>query len=200
MGTSKFDNSNKIGYNEDVFMVAHCFIGCVLLMVAIFFPHVIVLADDSSLFGNDIRYRSAHYWTYVDKTGKLITDRKFDTAQDFSEGLAAIRVGDRVGYMDRNGIIVIQPVFCDGGPFTEGLAYVSLTKECAHIINYENADNDAFDLVTVTFAMFPMQVRMLQHEYGYINNKGTIVFKPKFGIARSFREGYALVAFEGQWR
>jgi WG repeat protein len=48
---------------------------------------------------------------YIDKTGKVVITPQFFVAQDFAEGLAAIRieeaVGSKFGYIDRTGQMVI---------------------------------------------------------------------------------------------
>jgi hypothetical protein len=58
-------------------------------------------------------------------------DFKFDRVQSFSEGLAAVRVGDRWGFIDRTGRMVIPARFEEGpthgppiGSFKKGLAAV----------------------------------------------------------------------------
>jgi hypothetical protein len=44
----------------------------------------------------------------------------------FGEGLAAIKVGGKWGYIDKGGRIVINPQFDSVGLFSEGLADVGL--------------------------------------------------------------------------
>jgi len=58
-----------------------------------------------------------------------VIEPKFDIAKSFSEGLAAVRIGDnrtgRWGYIDKKGEMAIEPRF--GRPidsFTRGLALV----------------------------------------------------------------------------
>src|SRR5215207_2880122 len=76
-------------------------------------------------------------WGYVDQTGKLLIEARFNCAKTFSEGLAAVVVSENentagnVGYIDRTGRMVIQPQFDLGGavtdfPFSEGLAAVPI--------------------------------------------------------------------------
>ncbi len=50
-------------------------------------------------------------WGYVDKTGKIIIEPKFDDADEFSEGLANVTIGKKYGYIDKSGKIVITPQF-----------------------------------------------------------------------------------------
>jgi hypothetical protein len=46
---------------------------------------------------------------FIDKTGKMIIEPKFDDAEPFSEGLAKIYVGKRYGYIDKTGKYVWEP-------------------------------------------------------------------------------------------
>jgi len=42
-------------------------------------------------------------WGYIDRTGKVIVPPQFDFAGPFRDGLAEVRVGDRRGYINRDG-------------------------------------------------------------------------------------------------
>src|SRR4029077_8279715 len=71
---------------------------------------------------------------YIDEKGQVVVPAKFDKAQDFSEGLAAVafNAGKKSkhefeksrhwGYIDRNGKSVITPQFRRARPFFGGLA------------------------------------------------------------------------------
>ncbi|UBF26030.1 WG repeat-containing protein [Kovacikia minuta CCNUW1] len=50
-------------------------------------------------------------------------------AGDFSEGLAAVKIGEKYGYIDRTGNLIIQPKFDYAGSFSEGLAVVGKEGE-----------------------------------------------------------------------
>ncbi len=61
---------------------------------------------------------------YVSRAGVIVLPPLYDDASRFSEGLAAVRLGDRWGYVDTTGHVVIAPRFQMGGPFDRGLALV----------------------------------------------------------------------------
>lgn len=62
---------------------------------------------------------------YVSKKSKQeIIPARFERAMPFSEGLAAVRIGGRFGYIDERGEIAIQAQFDLAGDFTQGLAEV----------------------------------------------------------------------------
>ena len=57
-------------------------------------------------------------------TGSSVIEPQFVTAQGFSEGLAAVRVDTRWGYINSRGEQVIEPRYTFARPFSEGLAAV----------------------------------------------------------------------------
>jgi hypothetical protein len=61
---------------------------------------------------------------FIDKTGNIVIKPQFNSAWKFSQGLAAVFIGDKVGYIDKMGNIVIKPQFNSAWKFSEGLAAV----------------------------------------------------------------------------
>jgi hypothetical protein len=68
--------------------------------------------------GNDHRYG------FVDRDLRVVIPPRFDHAKSFSEGLAAVALGDVWGFVDRAGKFVISPAYRSVEPFREGLAVV----------------------------------------------------------------------------
>lgn len=85
---------------------------------------------------------------FIDVHGQFVIPPSFTSAQEFSEGLAAVYVGGeshlerstdgspfisyergKWGYIDRTGAIAIPPQFGSAKPFSEGLALVTLAKD-----------------------------------------------------------------------
>ena len=60
------------------------------------------------------------------ESGTLRIPQTFEVAKEFSEGLAAVRIDGRYGFIDPTGKIVIAPRFEAAGPFTGGYAEVRL--------------------------------------------------------------------------
>ncbi len=64
---------------------------------------------------------------YIDKIGNVIgTFRADEGSSDFSEGLAAVQVDDKWGFMNTSAKMAIVPKFDSVGDFSEGLARVEL--------------------------------------------------------------------------
>ena len=61
---------------------------------------------------------------YLDRSGKVIIEAKFDFADSFSEDLAVVAVNNKVGYINRFGDYVVKPQFENGENFSEGFAAV----------------------------------------------------------------------------
>lgn len=55
----------------------------------------------------------------------------FESTALFSEGLAAVEVSGKVGYINQCGNFVIEPKFAYGGDFSEGVAVVVPFKDTA---------------------------------------------------------------------
>lgn len=66
---------------------------------------------------------------YIDKTGSMVVNPRFDEAKLlFFEGLAAVKVGEKWGYINENGEFIIQPQFDEAENFSDGVAVVEVDK------------------------------------------------------------------------
>ena len=71
---------------------------------------------------------------YMTKTAKLHIEPRFDEAQRFSEGFAAVRVKNQWLYVDTEGHIAIPPRFLDSvEPFRNGLSWIEKNNMWAYI-------------------------------------------------------------------
>ena len=81
----------------------------------------------------------------------------------FSEGLAAVLSFNKIGFIDRTGKVVIEPLFRETKGFSEGLAAVKII----------GSDG--------------------QYVWGYIDRTGRFAITPQFKEARPFAGGLAHV-------
>ena len=69
---------------------------------------------------------------FVDGSGKVVVQPQFAWVYDFSDGLAAARVGEgekaKWGYIDKTGQFKIPPKFSNAFMFSHGMAIVNLDK------------------------------------------------------------------------
>jgi WG containing repeat len=62
-----------------------------------------------------------HKWGYIDTRGQLVIPFMFQSASQFSDGLAQAELNQKFGYIDKSGNFVIRPQFAMAGAFSEGL-------------------------------------------------------------------------------
>jgi hypothetical protein len=102
----------------------------------------------------------------VAQTGKFVINPQFSGASNFSEGLAAVLIGDeetgKWGFIDKNVKFIINPQFTLASQFSEGLAAVLIGDEKTG-------------------------------KWGFIDKQGKIVGHPQFTLASQFSDGLAAV-------
>lgn len=131
-------------------------------------------------------------FTYTDREGRILAQR-YDSARDFSEGLAPVRVGSASGFIDKSGMLVIPPKFDDAEGFHEGLAKVKIKGL------YGYADKNGIVVITPQFeeadsfsdGLAP--VGDSRDRYWYIDQRGARAFKGDYLVASTFFKGLAHV-------
>lgn len=147
---------------------------------------------------------SANYdckFSFIDKTGRPISDLRFDDASDFSEGLAPVRLRGKWGYVDKSGRIAIEPQFEVASAFSEGLASVRSEG------GYGFIDHSGGFVIRPSFKFVECfsDGRALVYEldenkaevYHFIDRTGAPAFPAVYTIAASFRHGLAPVVLDG---
>ena len=61
-------------------------------------------------------------------SGEEITEMEFDVTMTFNEGFGPVKSGDKWGFIDTAGYLIVQPKYDDIGHFSEGLAPVLLKE------------------------------------------------------------------------
>ena len=98
--------------------------------------------------------------------------------ESFAEGLAAVQVGERWGYINRRGKIVISPRFGEAGPFAEGRAkiyqngkygYIDRTGKIVIPPQFQLAEQFSEGLALVASG---------DYKYAFINRAGKTVIPP----------------------
>ena len=70
-------------------------------------------------------YTGIEKWGYIDKYGNEVIKGQFDVAEDFSDGYAAVKIGDSWGYINTSGETVIPCDLKNAGNFGDGYAWVT---------------------------------------------------------------------------
>lgn len=133
---------------------------------------------------------------------------QYDRAEDFSEGLAAVCIDDKLGYIDKTGEIVIPLKYewigylgtmrgIRTSAFTDGLAVVCQNGK------YGFVDKTGKEIVPCKYDdafIFAegMAAVKLGTKWGFIDTTGREVVPPKYDRVSSFSEGMAAVANGGE--
>jgi hypothetical protein len=136
---------------------------------------------------------------FIDRDGQFVFgDARFTSAEPFSEGLAAVSFdGQRYGYIDLLGNVVIEPQFTHAESFSEGLAPARFAQ------SYGFIDRSGKFIIPPQFeAAEPFSSGRAQivinGKTGYINHRGEIVIEPIYDYGGDFINGRALVTLEGK--
>src|ERR1700693_871443 len=132
--------------------------------------------------------------------GNLVISPQWEVAEDFSEGLAAVCVGEcdlehrrgyrvskdrtrenieqnfKYGFIDESGKLIINPVFEDVSHFSDGMAAVCVGRGCYSSLGKSEAEK----------------------KWGFIDKTGRFVIAPQFDSADEFKEGLARVSVGGR--
>jgi hypothetical protein len=161
-------------------------------------------------------------WVFLDLQGAQEFEGVFDDAGSFSEGLAAVRLGEVWGFVNAKGTMVIEPAFSAVGPFSvDGLAraqdptskmYGYLDKDGAWALEprFDRAGDFAEGRAWIGRATGLRTSRItsaeVHHSYGYIDPQGTWIVEPsdqgdplELTDARDFSQGRAAVRVQGLW-
>lgn len=93
--------------------------------------------DDNTVALVAFKEEGTHLKTcaFIDRTGDIVSTLPglYATLPEFSEGLARKDAGDRIGYMNTEGEMVIPPLYDSVSPFSESLALVRSGDELQFI-------------------------------------------------------------------
>jgi hypothetical protein len=134
---------------------------------------------------------------FIDRSGNLISEKRYDSVTHFSEGVAAVQLGTKWGYIDKKGEIVVEPRFDYAGPFAQGLARVQRGRVFGYIdqagvfaIPPEFGYAEDFSEGLAVVAEISDKG---YREFCYINKQGKLAIPEKFDLASHFFKGLAHV-------
>ena len=115
-------------------------------------------------------------WGYINESGEEVIPAQYEDAQDFSEGLAAVKVDGLYGFIDVSGEMVIEPQF-------EGVGSEFAYERC---VIQENGmlgviDQTGVSIVKPQYKSIEMYcesyfiVQSSEGEYGIIDRDGEVV-------------------------
>ncbi len=137
-------------------------------------------------------------YEFIDRNGNVQTGAQPFTAEpSFSDGLAPIRVGERMGYLDLKGTLTIPASFDGATAFSEGLAAVAFGDSWGYIdTDGQTVVNPQFEGAG-PFSEGRAAIR-LGGRWGYLDREGKVTINPQFDWADEFRDGRAIVSIGGK--
>ena len=110
----------------------------------------------------------------------------------FSEGLAKFREKQKYGYIDKNGTVVIAPIYADARNFSEGFAAV---KDGDLWLFVDKNGNNVFNKTFDDVSSFHEGMAGVQYYpyWGFIDKTGKIVIRSQYRNCGDFSEGVAAV-------
>jgi hypothetical protein len=135
---------------------------------------------------------------FVDSSGQFRIQPKFDEALPFSEGLAAVRAGEKWGFIDKSGAIAIGPRFEQAYYFFEGVAVAEIEKRSVLINRKGEVVATGFDRLG-DIAEGRVQVSVGRND-GYIDFARKVVIPLIYdGAVSGFQGGIAVLSKDGEW-
>lgn len=166
------------------------------------FAHACVFAEERAFVATD------DGWVAINRAFEPLSEQRYaNTGRGFSEGLAWVDQGDRIGYIDRNAKLVIDAKYSHGGRFHQGTAPAA----CRGVWGFIDRDGD--------WVIEPRFVPSGRREYepgakefcggmapacdrnglwGFINETGDWVVSARFETAYPFRGTLAIVGKGGR--
>ncbi len=119
-------------------------------------------------------------WGFLDFNGRLRISNRYDSAQLFSEGLAAVMLNGKWGFIDKSETLVIQPYYQEVGAFKNGVCVV----KAANL--YGMVDVNGKEVVDVSWdsiSRLETDNYLLKHvdgKLGLIASSGKILLRPAY--------------------
>jgi len=155
-------------------------------------PHRIPLDGAES-----VPYRKDNKVGFAVSSGQFKIPPTFDEALPFSDGMAAVKVGEKWGFIDTAGHMVITPRFEDAYYFVEGVAAAELGERSVLINRQGKVVASGFDS---DFAIAEGRVLVSRGRLsGFIDFSGKVVVPLVYEGAVEYNGGLAAVSKAGKW-
>lgn len=135
---------------------------------------------------------------YKDANDNIVIPAKYEFAQAFSEGLAAVMSNNKWGYIDAKGVEVIPFKYDNARAFSDGLAVVCQAGKCGYI---DKSDNLVVPMIYQGADNFSNGLALVFNDgkCGYIDKTGAVKIPLQYVRSGSFVDGVAPVMVNGKW-
>ena len=126
--------------------------------------------------------------------GKVVIPFKYDKAQYFSTGLAAVKIGDKWGFIDKKGSLKIRARYDNVRNFKRGFAPVKIKNKWGYINAQGKWLVKPVYNAAYSFTDDGLAVVVSKNKRGFINTQGRFAIKPSYRRVQRFTEGSAPVS------
>lgn len=139
---------------------------------------------------------------YIDGTGKIIIEPRFQTAVEFTGGLARVGKNNQTGFIDTAGNLILPFKYYTAGEFSEGLADVGWDDRAGYIdktgkIIIDFPDSQKWHFSEGLAAVTGKDNHGME-KWGFIDKSGKWIIQPKFDNAYIFSEELAAVKLKNK--
>lgn len=134
---------------------------------------------------------------FINSNGDEVVPLMYQDAENFSEGMAAVRTKNGWGYINTKGELITAAKYDECLNFNENFAVVAYDNTIA-VINKEGGELFQFPKYIVPTGYYREGLILVLNEktkkFGYYNTKGEIAIPLEYAAADGFRGGKALTA------
>lgn len=156
--------------------------------------------DNSREYMNGIAWVVKDDGFFIDKSGKEVPtpENEADYFKSSSE-YSIVYKGEKCGFIDSSGKLVVPCEYDNLGQFSEGLAYAELNGKKGYVNTKGKLVIPCIYLIAGDFSDGLAYVCDESGKYGYIDMTGKLIVPFLYDEAVDFREGLAPVKMDGHW-
>lgn len=133
-----------------------------------------------------------YLYGYINRDGKYMIEPKFNSANEFSDGLALVQTKNgKYGYINKNSEFIIQPIYKNAVSFSSNAAIVLDTNDEMKIIDKEGKVLSSLNCFEATPFVEGLSIIKIKDKYGAIDINGNIVINPLFDYLKPFSSNFA---------
>jgi len=141
-----------------------------------------------------VPFSDGEKWGFKDNNKNIFLNAKYDDAYAFSEGLAAVKINGKWGFINHNGVEIIPPVkYEKAGSFSEGLCMICQNGKWGFIDKKGEEIIPPVKFERVGKFSEGLAMAYENNKYGYINKKGETIIEMKYDFAFDFSNERAKV-------
>ncbi|MEG1255416.1 WG repeat-containing protein [Clostridium sp.] len=137
----------------------------------------------------------------INEIGQVITNKPYNFISNYSDSLALVGISNSsgeylYGYINKDGVEVIPPIFINGNDFQDHHALVKNKSGIYQVIDKSGNISTSFPYKYV--GNYGEELFTFSEEIGgllgYVSIDGRVVIKPKFTSALAMQDGYMIVS------